>query len=229
MESPDGDRRKFAVAILNEFSLPIISDLMKSASCRDRMLGLNVLADMSARSRKQSPRRAVRDSGVFGRRDKRLLLKETSIAGFGLDLLFLEASDKNQSIVCAARMLREEILSDNQGRLSKQVQLPLETCPGFQAVREHDKNRPRRSHRFFDSKSSRAQFAVSDNERRWRKEVSIPKVVEMNADISCRQTLKYSGLGSESNDSQYAAAHSLHFLVHGIDDLSQAEIACSSR
>ena len=46
MESPDGDRRKFAVAILNEFSLPIISDLMKSASCRDRMLGFNVLADM---------------------------------------------------------------------------------------------------------------------------------------------------------------------------------------
>lgn len=46
MESPDGDRRKFAVAILNEFSLPIASDLMKSASCRDRMLGFDVLVDM---------------------------------------------------------------------------------------------------------------------------------------------------------------------------------------
>ena len=46
MESADTDRRKFAVAILNESSLPIVSDLMKSTSCYDRMLGLDVLADM---------------------------------------------------------------------------------------------------------------------------------------------------------------------------------------
>jgi hypothetical protein len=46
MESDDADRRKFAVAILNEASLPIVSDLMKSRNCRDRMLGLSVLADM---------------------------------------------------------------------------------------------------------------------------------------------------------------------------------------
>jgi hypothetical protein len=46
MESADSDRRKFAVAILNEATLPIVSDLMNSGSCRDRMLGLSVLADM---------------------------------------------------------------------------------------------------------------------------------------------------------------------------------------
>jgi hypothetical protein len=46
MESSDAEKRKFAVAILNEASLPIISDLMKSPNCRDRMLGLSVLADM---------------------------------------------------------------------------------------------------------------------------------------------------------------------------------------
>ena len=46
MESADGDRRKFAVAILNESSLPIASDLMKAKNCHDRMLGLSVLADM---------------------------------------------------------------------------------------------------------------------------------------------------------------------------------------
>jgi hypothetical protein len=46
MESPNAERRKFAVAILNESSLPIISDLMKSASCRDRMLGFDALVDM---------------------------------------------------------------------------------------------------------------------------------------------------------------------------------------
>jgi hypothetical protein len=46
MQSADSDRRKFAVAILNESSLPIVSDLLKSTSCYDRMLGLNVLADM---------------------------------------------------------------------------------------------------------------------------------------------------------------------------------------
>jgi len=46
LESADSDRRKFAVAILNEATLPIVSDLMNSGSCRDRMLGLSVLADM---------------------------------------------------------------------------------------------------------------------------------------------------------------------------------------
>jgi hypothetical protein len=46
MESADSDRRKFAVAILNEAALPIVSSLMNSGSCRDRMLGLSALADM---------------------------------------------------------------------------------------------------------------------------------------------------------------------------------------
>jgi hypothetical protein len=46
MESVDSERRKFAVAVLNEATLPIASDLMNSGSCRDRMLGLSVLADM---------------------------------------------------------------------------------------------------------------------------------------------------------------------------------------
>lgn len=46
MESSDTDRRKFAVAILNEATLPIVSDFMKSESCKRRMLGLSVLADM---------------------------------------------------------------------------------------------------------------------------------------------------------------------------------------
>lgn len=46
MESDNSDRRKFAVAILNEATLPIVSDLMKSENCRERMLGLSVLGDM---------------------------------------------------------------------------------------------------------------------------------------------------------------------------------------
>ncbi|HET9941958.1 MAG TPA: hypothetical protein VFR05_01375 [Terriglobia bacterium] len=46
MESGDSERRKFAVAILNEATLPIVSDLMNSGHCRDRMLGLSALTDM---------------------------------------------------------------------------------------------------------------------------------------------------------------------------------------
>jgi hypothetical protein len=46
VKSSDGERRKFAAAILNEESLPIAEDLMKSKSCRDRMLGISLLADM---------------------------------------------------------------------------------------------------------------------------------------------------------------------------------------
>lgn len=46
MESRDGEKRKFAVAVLNEGSLPIVTDLMTSESCRDRALGLAILADM---------------------------------------------------------------------------------------------------------------------------------------------------------------------------------------
>jgi hypothetical protein len=46
MKSNDSDRRKFAVAILNEATLPIVSDLMKSENCTERMRGLSVLADL---------------------------------------------------------------------------------------------------------------------------------------------------------------------------------------
>jgi hypothetical protein len=46
LESNDPERRKFAVAILNDGSLPILSDLMKSRNCSDRMLGLSALEDM---------------------------------------------------------------------------------------------------------------------------------------------------------------------------------------
>lgn len=46
MESGDGEKRKFAVAVLNEGSLPIATDLMTSESCRDRTLGLAILTDM---------------------------------------------------------------------------------------------------------------------------------------------------------------------------------------
>lgn len=46
IESGDSERRKFAVAILNEESLPIASNLMRSNNCRERELGLAVLADM---------------------------------------------------------------------------------------------------------------------------------------------------------------------------------------
>jgi hypothetical protein len=46
LESGDAEKRKFAVAILNDASLPIVSDLLKSRNCRDRMLGLYVLGDM---------------------------------------------------------------------------------------------------------------------------------------------------------------------------------------
>jgi hypothetical protein len=46
IESGDGEKRKLAVAILNEGSLPMLTDLMTSKSCRDRMLGLAILADM---------------------------------------------------------------------------------------------------------------------------------------------------------------------------------------
>ena len=46
MESRDDEKVKFAIAILSEGSLPIATKLMTSESCRDRMLGLTILADM---------------------------------------------------------------------------------------------------------------------------------------------------------------------------------------
>jgi hypothetical protein len=46
LKSPDGERRKLAVAILNEKALPIAAALLKSGSCADRELGVAVLADM---------------------------------------------------------------------------------------------------------------------------------------------------------------------------------------
>lgn len=46
IESGDGEKRKLAVAVLNEGSLPMVTDLMTSKSCRDRTLGLAILTDM---------------------------------------------------------------------------------------------------------------------------------------------------------------------------------------
>jgi hypothetical protein len=46
MESRDEEKRKFAVAVLNEGSLPIVTALMTSERCRARALGLAILADM---------------------------------------------------------------------------------------------------------------------------------------------------------------------------------------
>ena len=46
IESGDGEKRKLAVAILNEGSLPMVTDLLTSKSCRDQMLGLAILTDM---------------------------------------------------------------------------------------------------------------------------------------------------------------------------------------
>jgi len=46
LESENNEERKFAGAILNESVLPISASLMNSESCRDRTLGLSVLANM---------------------------------------------------------------------------------------------------------------------------------------------------------------------------------------
>jgi hypothetical protein len=46
IESGDGEKRKLAVAVINEGALPIVISLMASKSCRDRMLGLAILTDM---------------------------------------------------------------------------------------------------------------------------------------------------------------------------------------
>jgi len=46
VESRDVEKVKFAAAILNEGALPMATDLLASASCRDRQLGLTILAGM---------------------------------------------------------------------------------------------------------------------------------------------------------------------------------------
>jgi hypothetical protein len=46
LESPDIEERKFSAAILNDAAVPIAADLMNSESCKDRQLGLSVLAGM---------------------------------------------------------------------------------------------------------------------------------------------------------------------------------------
>jgi hypothetical protein len=46
LKSPDGEKRKLGVAILNEHALPIAAQLLKSRNCEDRKRGLAILADM---------------------------------------------------------------------------------------------------------------------------------------------------------------------------------------
>jgi hypothetical protein len=46
LKSSDGERRKLAVAILNEKALPIAALLLKSGNCDDRQLGIALLVDM---------------------------------------------------------------------------------------------------------------------------------------------------------------------------------------
>jgi hypothetical protein len=46
LKSPDGEKRKFGVAILSENALPIAARLLKSRNCEDRKTGIAILADM---------------------------------------------------------------------------------------------------------------------------------------------------------------------------------------
>lgn len=46
LESSDNEDRKFSAAILNDAAVPIAADLMNSDSCKDRQLGLSILAGM---------------------------------------------------------------------------------------------------------------------------------------------------------------------------------------
>jgi hypothetical protein len=46
LTSPDGAERKLAVAILSQDALPIATELMGSAACEDRRIGLDILKDM---------------------------------------------------------------------------------------------------------------------------------------------------------------------------------------
>jgi len=46
LKSPDGEKRKLGVAILNENALPIVAFLLKSRNCEDRKRGIAILADM---------------------------------------------------------------------------------------------------------------------------------------------------------------------------------------
>ena len=46
LSAQDAEKRKFGVAILNEKALPIAAELLRSAHCEDRNLGLTILQDM---------------------------------------------------------------------------------------------------------------------------------------------------------------------------------------
>jgi hypothetical protein len=46
LKSPDGEKRKLGVAILNEHALPIAAQLLKSRKCEDRKRGIAILDDM---------------------------------------------------------------------------------------------------------------------------------------------------------------------------------------
>jgi len=46
LKSPDDEKRKLAVAILSENTLPIVAHLLKSRNCEDRNRGIAILADM---------------------------------------------------------------------------------------------------------------------------------------------------------------------------------------
>lgn len=46
VESPDNERRKFAAAILNDTTVTVATELMRSESCEDRMIGLSLLSAM---------------------------------------------------------------------------------------------------------------------------------------------------------------------------------------
>jgi hypothetical protein len=46
LKSPDGEKRKLGVAILNENALPIAAHLLKSRNCEDRKRGIAILDDM---------------------------------------------------------------------------------------------------------------------------------------------------------------------------------------
>jgi hypothetical protein len=122
-------------------------------------------------------------------------------------------------------VLFEKLLGNDQCGSSQKVQFSLDGCPGLQTVCKHDENRAWRDSRFLDTEFPGRQIRVTNHEGRRRKEVGVSKVIEMNADISCRQTLKDAGFGVESNDSQYTSTDACKIVIDRIDDLSQTKMA----
>src|SRR5690348_15081598 len=103
-------------------------------------------------------------------------------------------------------MSLDQVLRNHNSRTAQQVELSFEAGPGLQSVGEHSENRALWRFDFFDPYAALQGFGFTDDHWHRCKEMRVPQVIEVGANVSGQDALKFAILRVESHEANHTAA-----------------------